>query len=69
MNWLKKCEKAGILTQTPEKNMKFVNSMFQKLLFEMLFTKKFIYIFVISTLSTQTLWFKDKLTWDFSAFT
>ncbi len=31
--------------------------------------KKIIYIYVIYKLSTPTLWFETKLTWDFTAFT
>ncbi len=44
--------------------------MFQVSLYKMSFTKIIlIYIFVKSTLSTQTFWFEAKLTLDFIAFT
>ncbi len=56
LEFVQKGVKPGILTQNLGKNLKFANSMFQASLCKMSFTKIIlIYIFVISTLSTQTL--------------
>ncbi len=63
-NLLKKSEKHGILTQHLEKDS---NLNVSRLTFQDVFTKKIIYIYVISKLSTPTL--KAKLTGDMIAFT
>ncbi len=52
------CSKVGKtwnVNSQPGKNFKLVNLVFQDIHFKMSFTKIIIYIFVISTLSTQTL--------------
>ncbi len=56
MEFAQKVVKTWNFNSKPGKNMKFANSMFQASLFKMSFTKIIlIYLFVISTLSTQTL--------------
>ncbi len=64
-----KSEKSGILSQNLEKNIIFKNLMFPNWLLKMFLPKKIMCIYVISKLSTPTLRFKAKLTWDFVAFT
>ncbi len=68
-NLLKNCEKPGILTQNLEKNLYFVNFVFQDSLFKMWFSKKRWFTSLWYLHYQHKHWFKAKLTWDFFAFT
>ncbi len=68
MQFAQKVVKTWNFNSKPGKNLKFANSMFEASLFKMTFTKIIlIYFFVISTLSTQTV-FRSKIYLGFHCF-